>query len=300
MVQTAQDAMARLDWSAIERELDAWEAEGLTLPVWWRDDDAVEPTEPLERLLERAEAVRAPIAIASIPTGATAALAERLARDPRVCVLIHGWRHVSHAPAGEKKAEFGAHRPVETMREEAAQALETIERVFDGQMVRCFVPPWNRVAPEVVEGLAGLGYRSLSTFTPRSAPEAAPGLAQLNTHVDPIDFGETARLKDPGLLARRIAEALRRRRMAASGRSVAGRLAAAAGGAVGGRVGLKRAAKRMLDAAKGADLADNAEPFGLLTHHLVHDAAIWRFVDEWLALLARRSAVVRWVDLRTV
>ncbi len=296
MAQTALEAEMRLDWSAVEREFDAWEAEGLTLPVWWRDDDAIEPTEPLDLLLDRAGAANAPLAIASIPTGATEALAERLKREPKVSVLVHGWTHVSHAPADEKKAEFGAHRPVEAMKDEAGKALETIERVFGGQAVRCFTPPWNRISAELIEALPGLGYESLSTFGARAQALAAPGLTQLNTHVDPIDFKGTASLKPPALLARRIAENLRKRRMAASGRGVAGRLVAASSGGTG----LKRTAKRMLDAVKGADLADNAEPFGLLTHHLVHDAAIWRFVDEWLALMKRRSAVIRWVDIREV
>ncbi len=294
MAQTVLDAEMRLDWSAVEREFDAWEAEGLTLPVWWRDDDAIEPTEPLELLLERAGAENTPLAIASIPTGATQALAERLEREPKVSVLVHGWTHVSHAPADEKKAEFGAHRPVEAMKDEARQALETIERVFGDQAVRCFTPPWNRVSADLVEALPGLGYESLSTFGARAQALAAPGLMQLNTHVDPIDFKGAASLKPPALLARRIAESLRKRRMAASGRGMTGRLMAAS--ATGS--GLKRTAKRMLDAVKGADLADNAEPFGLLTHHLVHDPAIWRFVDEWLALMKRRSAVIRWVDMR--
>lgn len=288
-----------LDWSAVEREFDAWEAEGLELPVWWRDDDAIAPTAALERLLGRARAAQAPLAIASIPSTATEALADRLAREYRVSVLVHGWAHANHAPADEKKAEFGAHRPLETMIDEARRGLERIEALFGAKTVRCFTPPWNRISPELVAALGGLGYDMLSTFRSRPAPDAAPGLAQVNTHVDPIDFKGTPSLKDPALLTRRIAEALRHRRMSASGRSLAGRIVAAASAGAAGQ-GLKRTAKRVLDAANGADLADNAEPFGLLTHHLVHDAAIWRFVDDWLALLERRRAVVRWVDLRTL
>lgn len=294
MAQTTLEAAERVDWSAVEREFDSWEAEGLTLPVWWRDDDAIEPTPALDELLGRAAAESAPLAIASIPTGATPALAERLSREKGVSVLVHGWTHVSHAPADQKKAEFGAHRPVAEMIEEARQALETIERVFGSQAVRCFTPPWNRISPDLVAALPGLGYESLSTFGSRDQTEPAPGLVQINTHIDPIHFKGRPCLKPPALLAQRIAENLRRRRMDASGRGVAGRVLSAASGSAS----LKRKAKRFVEAAKGKDRADNAEPFGFLTHHLVHDETIWRFVDEWLGLLKRRSAVIRWVDMR--
>jgi hypothetical protein len=63
------------------------------------------------------------------------------------------------------------------------------------------VPPWNRFDAGLVERLTGCGFVGLSTFGRRGAPEAAPGLTQVNTHLDPIDWrgtrlfiGETAAL----------------------------------------------------------------------------------------------------------
>jgi hypothetical protein len=52
-------------------------------------------------------------------------------------------------------------------------------------------------------------------------------------------------------------------------------------------------------AARRAGTVDRAEPTGLLTHHLVHDAALWRFLE---ALLARTAAhpAARWLDPREV
>jgi hypothetical protein len=33
-------------------------------------------------------------------------------------------------------------------------------------------------------------------------------------------------------------------------------------------------------------VTDNGEPFGFLTHHLVHDEAIWKFSEEFLQRFA--------------
>ena len=37
-------------WDALDAELAHWATEGLRLPLWWRDDDAIAPTEALARL----------------------------------------------------------------------------------------------------------------------------------------------------------------------------------------------------------------------------------------------------------
>jgi hypothetical protein len=39
------------DWTPLRKELAIWRAEGLTLPLWWRDDDAVTATAALDRLV---------------------------------------------------------------------------------------------------------------------------------------------------------------------------------------------------------------------------------------------------------
>ena len=54
-----------IDWSDLIDELDAWNAAGLTATFWWRDDDAVEPNEKLDRLLEVTATV--PIALSVWP-----------------------------------------------------------------------------------------------------------------------------------------------------------------------------------------------------------------------------------------
>ena len=43
------------EWSDLEAELEAWRCRGRRATFWWRDDDAVEATPALERLLGLAD-----------------------------------------------------------------------------------------------------------------------------------------------------------------------------------------------------------------------------------------------------
>ena len=80
------------------------------------------------------------------------------------------------------------------------------------------VPPWNRIAPELMPDLPALGYRALSAFGEPILEVAR--LAVINTHVDLIDFRGTRRCHDHELLARGIAGELSRSRL--SDRSAVG------------------------------------------------------------------------------
>jgi hypothetical protein len=117
-----------------------------------------------------------------------------------------------------------------------------------------FVPPWNRMAPDLMPELPKLGFRGLSTFGRRSARAPAPGLVQANTHLDPIDWHAGGGLRAAELLIAELAAAI-----------------------------------------TAQEEAENREPIGLLTHHLVQDEATWRFCDELLARLAG-NAMVRFPD----
>jgi len=99
-----------VSWRALRAELAAWRAEGRSATFWWRDDDAVAVTAPLERLLRLGERTKAPPALA-----APAARAEASLREPGVPVLQKGFGHCKHAPRGERKAEYGPHRPLAVM-----------------------------------------------------------------------------------------------------------------------------------------------------------------------------------------
>jgi len=234
------------DCTPLDAELARWAAEGLTLPLWWRDDDAVSTTPQLDRLTALAEDLDLPVHLAVIPAGADTALADHVTAHPHLVPVVHGWAHQNHVPATEKKAEFRAHRPLSEILTEAGQGKARLQALFGDALRPMFVPPWNRIAPEVTAGLPPLGYRALSTATPRRSPMAAPGLAQVNTHLDPIDWRGSRGLVAPQTLIAQTATLLADRR---EGR------------------------------------ADATEPFGILTHHLVHDDEIWQFSGALLARL---------------
>lgn len=239
------------DWTPLETELDRWRAENLTIPLWWRDDDAVSSTPALGQLHDLARRLKLPVHLAVIPAVADVSLAKII--DPFLIPIVHGWSHSNHAPNGEKKAEFGKHRPTEAMNAETARGLSHLRTLFGAELVPMFVPPWNRVAADLLPVLPSQGYRMLSTFTPRRAADAAPGLAQINTHLDPINWRAGKTLHDPDALIRQIATQLADRR---------------------------------------ENRVDRAEPYGILTHHLVHDAAIWDFTEALLSRLLQRPTYI--------
>ncbi len=240
----------------VAAELNRWRDQGLELPLWWRDDDATTPTTALVRLLALASGFSAPLHIAVIPEPAMPELADGLRGASTVFVLPHGWRHENHASAADKKAEYGAHRAVPLMIEEIEAGWRRLQTLFGVQALPIFTPPWNRACSQVVEGLPGIGMRAISTFTPRRARYAAKNLLQVNTHIDPIDWHGGSGLLEPRRLVSEIVVQLGNRR-------------------------------RMI--------SDNAEPFGLLTHHLVHNDAVWSFTADLLDVLTQ-SGVAKWTS----
>jgi len=170
------------DWPALRAELDAWAAAGRTATFWWRDDDAEDATPALDALLALAGRAGVPLALAVIPAGATSALAARLAGEAGVAVMQHGWAHADHAPAGEKKAELGDHRPTDAVMADLDAGRDRLDALF-GPAVRPVVPPWNRIGPRIAAALAGRG-AALSLDGPRPGPDARP--FRVNVHADPI------------------------------------------------------------------------------------------------------------------
>lgn len=230
------------DWSPLRREMALLRENGVALPLWWRDDDAVAPTSALDRLLDMGSRLGLPVHLAVIPAKATTALPPHIVGTKTV-PLVHGWTHENHAPAGAKKAEFG--HPRDAAVEETASALDRMQTLFGDQLLPMFVPPWNRIADTVAASLAEQGYRALSTFTPRPTRRTS-GLAQINTHIDPIHWRGGGGLVDPAQIITGIVQNLRARWMGE---------------------------------------ADAREPLGFLSHHLVHDDAIWDFTHACLGEL---------------
>jgi len=237
-------------WGDLTRELDAWTAGGRRCAFWWRDDDATAASPALERLLAMAGRHALVPAIAAIPATATTSLVDALAGG-RAVALQHGWAHADHAPTGARKTELGAHRPLAAVAADLTAGRGRMERLFGTAFLPVLVPPWNRVAADVVAALPRLGFTGLSTWKARAAAAPVPGLRQVNCHVDPIDWrGSRGFAGDEAALA-----------------PLVGHLA-----------------------AKRERRADGDEPTGLLGHHLAFDEAAWAFVDRLLDILRAHPA----------
>jgi hypothetical protein len=175
-------------WTALEDEVARWRDSGRRVDLWWRDDDAVEATPSLDRLLGLQREAAMPLALAVVPAQARPELAARLADESGVDVLQHGYAHVNHAAAGEKKIELGAERPAMLVLGDLGTGWMALERLFGRRALPILVPPWNRLAPALVPTLPEIGFRGLSSFGARARAQPVRGLIQVNTHVDLIDW----------------------------------------------------------------------------------------------------------------
>lgn len=240
-------------WRSFGAELQRWADAGRDVAFWWRDDDAMRAEPALVRLLELAERARAPLALAVIPAGAEAGLFG--AMGAMTSVIQHGADHRNRAAAGAKKSEFPEGAAAADAIARLSAARQRLAGLAGARMLPVLAPPWNRIDPALLPGLAGAGLRGLSQYGARLAECPAAGLKQVNTHVDIIDWrgkrgfaGEAAvlRMAEAHLTARRI-----------------------------GR-------------------ADPAEPTGWLTHHARHDGAAWDFLER-LFEFTRGAPAVRWM-----
>lgn len=200
----------KIDWSALTAEMALWRRAGLTLPLWWRDDDAVADTPELGRLSALSHAIGLPVYVAVIPDLIEPTLAPAINGMPQLIPVIHGWRHISHAAKGDKNAEFG--RPREGAARELTQAYDRMNEVFDQALVPLFVPPWNRITPAFLPHLGSVGFQGLSTFGARKAVYAAEGVLQINTHIDPIFWRGDRGLVEPATLVSKLVITLQERR----------------------------------------------------------------------------------------
>lgn len=197
------------DWAPLRNGLKQFRRSGLALPLWWRDDDAISATPALDRLTALSEDLQVPVHIAVIPDRADHSLVRHVTDCKTLVPLVHGWRHVNHAPPEQKRAEFNTLRA--DGQSEIQQALTRMKALFADRLLPIFVPPWNRINAEHTRSLADAGYRGLSTFAPRAARCAARRLVQINTHIDPIDWRGTRDLKDPQMIITGILNTLQAR-----------------------------------------------------------------------------------------
>jgi peptidoglycan/xylan/chitin deacetylase (PgdA/CDA1 family) len=190
--------------------LDAWHHERRSATLWWRDDDAARSTPELDRLLALCARHGVPVALAIVPETAEPALAARLRDEPLVHVVQHGYAHVNHAPATEKKNELGAHRPPSVRLEELASGRDRLGAF--PRFLPALAPPWNRIADDVLPDLPTIGLSALSTFGRRRAREPVQGLRQTNVHIDPVAWKNGRRFVGLAAALDQVVTHLRERR----------------------------------------------------------------------------------------
>jgi hypothetical protein len=192
-------------WAQLQAALDAALERGEAIRVWWRDDDAGRDRPALTRLLELAECHDAGLALAVVPMWLEPGAQARIAASPRATVLQHGFAHADHAPAGSKSIELGG-RGLEAVIGELERGRAILEDVFGCTFLAILVPPWNRLDNGLVDRLADCGFSGVSAFGRWAQPAAAPGLVQVNTHLDPIDWrGTRLFIGEAAALARLVA-----------------------------------------------------------------------------------------------
>ncbi|MGD9615574.1 MAG: polysaccharide deacetylase family protein [Alphaproteobacteria bacterium] len=249
---------AAADWPELMAEFDRWSEAGRVARLWWRDDDAAAATPELVDLLRIAG--RTPLALAVIPAFATADLAALLHDAPAVAVLQHGWRHANRAIEG-RKSEYPSGLPAAILAAELNQGRDRLIALFGTRALPVFVPPWNRIAPELLPTLAESGIAALSTIASEKKP-APPagrpaGLGLIDVHIDLTDWKDGCRFIGTAAALGALVFRLRRIRL--------GKLA-----------------------------SDRA--IGILTHHMVMDRETAAFLAALIKSVAGHRAA-RWVDI---
>jgi peptidoglycan/xylan/chitin deacetylase (PgdA/CDA1 family) len=195
-------------WIPLRDELAKWADAGRKPALWFRDDDAVEPTLALERLIGLTRACGVPATLAVIPAPTGKDLARRLAPEGHISIAVHGWSHKNHAPTSKKKQELGPDRPQMTILSELRQGFQKLQPLYGEQFLPVLVPPWNRIEPSLLPRLADLGYRAISVYGPSKTGAPIP---RVNTHVDIIDWHGTRGGRPHADLVRLVAAEMGRR-----------------------------------------------------------------------------------------
>ena len=252
-------------WESLRNELDAWGAAGLTATLWWRDDDVRVHTPELDRLISLSGDFAIPVGLAAIPADAHREIGDVARAHRTVSILQHGYAHQNHEPktpldtassssdrrARFKTSEFGPARPTKAIASDLERGWRRLITAVP-TAIPVFVPPWNRFEPGHHPLLAEAGFRGFSTFRARLSATVAPGVLQVNTHADVIDWRGTRGFAGEHLALTQIVDHL---------------------------------------AARRAGNVDPEEPTGVLTHHLDHDEGVWRFLEHLFSFTVDHQAV---------
>lgn len=196
-------------WQPLRDELSRWINASRSVQFWLRDDDAVEPSDALNRLLMLSNEYEVPVLLAVIPSLAGTPLADLLEPERFAAVATHGWSHENHAGKGEKKQELGDHRLLKVVLHELDEGRSRIAKLFPKQALPILVPPWNRIDSSLLPHLNSVGFAALSVFGKGSAGQGH--IPAVNTHIDLIDWHGTRGCRDHNELVAEIVMEMRGR-----------------------------------------------------------------------------------------
>ncbi len=250
-IATEKQAINRA-WRRLNKLLERSEASGRHLDLWIRDDDAAEDTPELRKFLSLLAKHGVPAALAAIPAAVSASLALLLEDHRQIAILQHGYAHNNHAPDGEKSAEFGPHRALAEMELDVARGWKRLDDAFGSRALPVFVPPWNRIAPDLALRLPSIGILGLSTFGLAGEAAANADVLQRNSEWDPIDWRGHRGLKPRALVLDQLCD--------------------------------------LIETRLGQE-GSGVQPIGLLTHHLIHDGWLHEFLSELVSRLAQSRSV---------
>lgn len=197
-------------WQPLRDELARWINASRSVQFWLRDDDAVKPTEALERLLTLSNDYEVPVLLAVIPSLTGAPLADRLKSERFAAVATHGWSHENHAGSGEKKQELGSHRPLKVVLHELDEGRNHLAKLFPNHALPILVPPWNRIDSSLLPHLNSVGFAALSVFGRRKTGQK-DHISVVNAHIDLIDWHGTRGCRDHKELVTEMVKEMRDR-----------------------------------------------------------------------------------------
>lgn len=167
-------------WLLIRVECAAWRRQGHTPLIWWRDDDAREPTESLTHLLNLAENYDAPLALAVIPDRELGPLARALKGRAGLSVIQHGCDHQDRSRGKAPSSEFD---PTETAATIAARINDSWRRLNEAVgATAVLAPPWNVLPANAREALLSTPIQAVSVYG--AANDGKAGIREINTHID--------------------------------------------------------------------------------------------------------------------
>jgi hypothetical protein len=192
----------------LDHELARWHAAGRIPRFWWRDDDAREPSAPLDRLLRLADGL--PISLSVIPDKPLQRLAGHLSGVAGLSIGQHGIDHVNRRKQGQPAGEFPPDMSVSVMANSIAYGRS--------RMINCglapvyYTPPWNQVEDALPEAVALAGFERFSAWD--SAQIRLGALRRLDAHVDLLRWKDGAHFRGRGRILSDLLEQLVRRRRA--------------------------------------------------------------------------------------